>query len=246
MSEGTRVLVASALAEIIVLPLATALGGSVIGAVGDREVRKAIADRVRFDVVVADLTWNATDLEYRFDGFDVLDVLRDHGRTAPVIFAAQGYSAEHDHIDEVRAHPEIVGVIQKSAGQQSLLRAIALAARGQRLSPEEYPTGARGDGNTLHEYFSGGRRGGTAARLAGAIASGRVGDARSLQLATGIPLNTVNKLPSYLGPLITARREHPGDVPVSASSVYRWCGEHSRYLLSWCRRHGHADVATRR
>jgi hypothetical protein len=27
--------------------------------------------------------------------------------------------------------------------------------------------------------------------------------------------------------------------------VYRWCGEHARYILSWCRRHGYGDIATR-
>jgi hypothetical protein len=27
--------------------------------------------------------------------------------------------------------------------------------------------------------------------------------------------------------------------------VYRWSGEHARYILSWCRRNGYADIATR-
>jgi len=27
--------------------------------------------------------------------------------------------------------------------------------------------------------------------------------------------------------------------------VYRWCGEHARYILSWCRRNGYGDIATR-
>jgi hypothetical protein len=27
--------------------------------------------------------------------------------------------------------------------------------------------------------------------------------------------------------------------------IYRWCGEHARYILSWCRRNGHADIAAR-
>ena len=27
--------------------------------------------------------------------------------------------------------------------------------------------------------------------------------------------------------------------------VYRWCGEHSRYILSWCRRNRHEAIAER-
>ena len=27
--------------------------------------------------------------------------------------------------------------------------------------------------------------------------------------------------------------------------VYRWCGEHAAYILSWCRRNGYSDIATR-
>jgi len=27
--------------------------------------------------------------------------------------------------------------------------------------------------------------------------------------------------------------------------VYRLCGEHARFILSWCRRNGHSDIATR-
>jgi hypothetical protein len=27
--------------------------------------------------------------------------------------------------------------------------------------------------------------------------------------------------------------------------IYRWCGEHSRYILSWCRRNGYGDIAIR-
>ena len=35
-------------------------------------VQHAINDRLRFDVVVADLTWNDYTVEFSFDGLDVL------------------------------------------------------------------------------------------------------------------------------------------------------------------------------
>jgi hypothetical protein len=245
VDDGIRVLVASAIAAVVVPPLTQALHGTVVAATGPIDLRREIAERVRFDVVLADLTWNAPELEYRFDGFDVLEMLREYGRSAPVVFAAQGLRVEQDYIDEVPAHPEIAGLLHKSAGLGPVIAAVRLAGHGRRLPEREFPVGARTDGNDLHGYFGRGRKGNTAARMAGAVASGRVCDARSLQAATGIPLNTVNKLATYLAPLIQARREVPGKLPVTAPVVYRWCGEHAHYLLSWCRRNGHADVASR-
>ena len=46
----------------------------------------------------------------------------------------------------------------------------------------------------------------------------------------------------YLGPLIRERGEHAEGLPLTTQTVYRWCGEHARYLISWCRRNGHGDV----
>ncbi|MEO6884657.1 MAG: response regulator [Jatrophihabitantaceae bacterium] len=243
--SGQRVLIASPLGHIVQPALAEQFGDGIAVAVGPAETLAAVAGRVRFDVVITDLLWNSAEHEYSFDGFDVMDLLRRHDRTAPVIVATQGHGLEADHLDEVAAHPEVVGVVHKANGLPAVLAAIDIAASGQRLRLRAYPAPIRSDDASIHTYFGRGRRGATAARLAGAIASGRASDNRSLQAATHIPLNTANKVGSYLGPLMLARKEHSIDLPMTSQAVYRWCGEHARYILSWCRRNGHADIAMR-
>lgn len=238
-------LIASPLGHVVLPEMRARLGEDIAVAVGPVEVEAAVAGRVRFDVVVTDLLWNSARYEYTFDGFDVMDALRRHDRTAPVIVATQGHGLEADHLDEVPAHPEVVGVVRKADGIPAALAAVERAASGQRLPGQQYSMPARAATTSIPAYFGRGRRGSTSARLAGAIASGRASDSRSLQAVTHIPLNTVNKVGSYLGPLILARHDLPADLPLTSQAVYRWCGEHARYILSWCRRNGHADIATR-
>ena len=81
--------------------------------------------------------------------------------------------------------------------------------------------------------------------MAGAIASGRATGHASLAEVANVKYDTAAKIGrEYLGELIWRRGEHvEPTVPVPV--VYRWCGEHARYILSWCRRNGHADVAGR-
>jgi hypothetical protein len=237
VAGGIRVLVASALAPIIAPTLADRLGADAHCADGPDALRRAVDGRVRFDVVLADLVWNDSALEYTFDGLDVLAMLTRLNRTAPVIAATQGHSIEFDHLAEILDHPDVVGVCQKLAGPASVLDAVSRVAAGRPLPPRLFPTGLPAGIMPIHRYFASGRRGRTAGRLAGAIAQRRAYDAASLHAATGIPLNTVNKLGSYLGPLISARAEHPPDLPITAPVVYRWCGEHRHYLTSWYRRH---------
>jgi hypothetical protein len=236
--NAIRVLVASALAPIIAPTLTDRLGADVHCATGPDSLRRAVDGRVRFDVVLADLIWNDIELEYAFDGLDVLAVLSRLNRTAPVIAATQGQSVEFDHLAEILDHPDVVGVCQKPAGPASLLDAVSRVSAGRPLPTRLFPTGLPTGAPPIHQYFASGRRGLTAGRLAGAIADRRASDAASLHAATGIPLNTVNKLGGYLGPLITARAEHPRELPVTAPVIYRWCGEHRHYLTSWYRRHG--------
>jgi DNA-binding NarL/FixJ family response regulator len=245
MDNGTRILVASGLAHTTIPALTPAFDGTVIAATTHAEIQRAVQNRVRFDVVVTDLTWIGSEGEFSLDAFDVLDELREQRRTAPVVIAAQGFGVERDYLDELPSYAEVMGVYRKSTSPDALVRAVQMAAHGRHLPRRDYPWGARSDGTSIHSYFSNGRRGATAARMAGAIASGRASDARTLQAATNIPLNTVNKLVAYLGPLILSRREHPQELPLTAPSVYRWCGEHSRYLLSWCRRHMGSPVCER-
>ena len=96
----------------------------------------------------------------------------------------------------------------------------------------------------IHAYFKKGR-GATAARLAGAIASGRAVNHETLASTAHVGYDTAAKLVDYLGPLIKARREHSQDLKMTPEVVYRWCGEHAPYILSWCRRNGYGDIATR-
>jgi hypothetical protein len=238
VGDAIRVLVAAALAPIIAPTLEERLGADVHCATGPEQLRRAVDGRVRFDVVLADLIWNDAALEYSFDGLDVLATLSRLNRTAPVIAAAQGQRFEHDHLAEALDHPDVVGVCQKLAGPARVLDAVSRVAAGRPLPRRQFPTGLPGGVPSIHRHFATGRRGLTAGRLAGAIAARQASDAASLHAATGIPLNTVNKLGSYLGPLITARAEHPPGLPVTAAVVYRWCGEHRHYLTSWYRRHG--------
>ncbi|MFD7168634.1 response regulator [Streptomyces violascens] len=237
MEDGVRVLVASALGRILGPVLTEALPhATVVVAVDPAAVHHAVVGRVRFDAVVADLIWMDPAYEYDFDGLDVLKLLRDSNRSAPMIMALHGHGIERDHLEEAITQPEVVGVVQKAAGFGPPVEAVQIAAAGRTLPKAKFPIGQRLICPSLDSYFSGGRRGCTAARLAGAIAAGQATDYQSLAATTCMPLNTVNKLVSYLGPLIQARGEHAPELPLNSQAVYRWCGEHSRYLLSWQRR----------
>jgi CheY-like chemotaxis protein len=244
VEDGLRVLVASALGKLLGSVLTEALPHATIVAATDPDsVHHAIVGRVRFDTVVADLIWMDPVYEYDFDGLDVLKLLRESNRSAPMVMALHGHGIERDHLEEAITQPEVVGVVQKAAGFGPPVDAVQIAAAGHTLPKAKYPIGQRLICPSLDSYFSHSRRGHTAARLAGAIAAGQATDYQSLAAATCMPLNTVNKLVSYLGPLIQARGEHDSELPLNSQTVYRWCGEHSRYVLSWTRRNGCAHIS---
>ncbi|MEO9329511.1 MSMEG_1198 family transcriptional regulator [Gordonia aurantiaca] len=234
-----RVLVASPLGHVVQAPLQSALEPALVAVATDEdEFIHNVAGNFRFDVVVADLIWNKPEMEWRFDGLDAIDVLDKHDRHAPVILATQGHGMEQDHLDEARLRDEVVGVISKSEGFTALVNAVRAAALGQTIA-DRAPAPRR---MPLYKLLTG-QRGHTAGRLAGAIASGNASDGASLARAAKVSPNTANKVTShYLGPLIEARGEQPIDSPMTQAAVYRWCGLHARYLVSWCRRHGHTDV----
>ncbi|AFU00068.1 hypothetical protein AW168_31295 [Nocardia brasiliensis] len=236
-----RILVASPLGRVIEPVIASVFPRSTVAVAIDKDdVRRHIMDNVRFDVVLTDLVWNRPELalELAFDGLDVLSTMHEADRVAPVILAAQGHSMEREHLEEARRRPEVAAVCQKSAGVEPLLAAIRTAALGRRPPPPGATTLPR----PLCEWFEG-RRGNTAARLAGAIAAGGAVDLASLAEVAGVGLNTANKVTNhYLGPIIRARGEHDPLVPMTLPAVARWCGLHMRYIVSWCRRHGSADV----
>ena len=195
--------------------------------------------------MVADLTWNDYVIEYLFDGLDVLNGLRNAGRQTPVIFAAQGHGLERDHLDEAVEQPEVVGIYRKATGPEPLIEAINIAVSGGSLTASRFPPGASpANIPRIHSYFKKGK-GATAARLAGAIASGRAVNHDTLAGAAHVGYDTAAKLVDYLGPLIKDRHEHSHELKMTPEVVYRWCGEHARYILSWCRRNGYSDIATR-
>ncbi|MFI7399045.1 hypothetical protein ACIBW9_00870 [Streptomyces sp. NPDC049541] len=239
MEDGLRVLVASALGKLLGSVLTEALPhANIVVATDPAAVHHAIVGRVRFDVVVADLIWMDPAYEYVFDGLDVLKLLRESNRSAPMVMALHGHGIERDHLEEAITQPEVVGVVQKAAGFGPPVEAVQIAAAGRTLPKAKFPIGQRLVCPSLNDYFGRGRRGRTAACLAGGIAARRATDYQSLAATTCLPLNTVNKLVSYLGPLIQARGEHDPELPLNSQVVYRWCGEHARYILSWSRRHG--------
>ena len=246
MQDGPRILVAAALGKVIEPFLRQSMSDATVRVAEDRAaVERAVSDRLRFDVVVADLTWNDYVIEYSFDGLDVLDILRSARRQAPVIFAAQGHGIERDHLDEAVEQPEVAGVYRKAMGPLLLIDAVDIAIRGGNLTGPQFPAGdSPPDIPRIHRYFSKGK-GVTAARLAGAIASGRAANHETLASSAHVGYDTAAKLVDYLGPLIRDRGEHSSELKMTPEVVYRWCGEHARYILSWCRRNGYSDVATR-
>jgi CheY-like chemotaxis protein len=246
VQDGPRILVAAALGKIIEPLLRQSLSDATVRIAEDRAaVERAVSDRLRFDVVVADLTWNDYVVEFSFDGLDVLNALRKAGRPTPVIFAAQGHGLERDHLDEAVEQPEVAGIYRKAMGPAPLMQAIDIAVRGGSLAAARFPPGGSPpDIPRIHAYFGKGR-GATAARLAGAIASGRAVNHETLASTAHVGYDTAAKLVDYLGPLIKDRREHSRELKMTPEVVYRWCGEHARYILSWCRRNGYGDIATR-
>ncbi|WP_440713545.1 response regulator [Gordonia sp. FQ] len=240
MASGLRILIASPLGRVISAPLENAFDNVTVSvATSDVELTSLISGSVRYDVVAADLIWNRPEMEWTFDGLDVIDRLRQVERPAPVLLATQGHSMERDHLDEARLRPEVFGVIPKADGLHAIMDALRTVALGKRLA---LPTPEQPSRPPLYELLAD-RRGQTAGRLAGAIAAGRASDNASLAAVAKVSPSTANKVTShYLGPMMLARGEHDEALSLTQGSIYRWCGLHARYLTSWCRRHGHSDV----
>lgn len=61
---------------VVVPQLVGAFPDSMVRVAVDRDaVHREVAQRTRFDVVVADLIWNGPEMEFDFDGLDVVDVV---------------------------------------------------------------------------------------------------------------------------------------------------------------------------
>jgi CheY-like chemotaxis protein len=206
-------------------------------------IEEAVGNGPGFDVVIADLTWAGPPRAAPFDGLDVLATLRNTGHPTPVVFISGTDRAERDFRDEAFEQPEVAGIIPKGEVSDLLIEAIEVASHGGTLHRPEHswcdsPPGVP----RIHAYFGHGK-GVTAARLAGAIASRRAVNHVTLARAAAVSYDTAAKIVEYLGPLIKGRDEHPADLKMTPEVIYRWCGEHSCYILSWCRRNGHPDFA---
>jgi hypothetical protein len=69
MQDGPRILVAAALGKIIEPILRQSMIDARVRIAEDKgAVLRAIGDRLRFDVVVTDLTWMDYAVEYSFEG----------------------------------------------------------------------------------------------------------------------------------------------------------------------------------
>src|SRR5215471_9776451 len=195
MQDGPRALVAAALGKIIEPLLRQSLPDATVRIAEDRAaVERAVGERLRFDVMVIDLTWNDYAVEYSFDGLDVLDMLRRTRRQTSVIFAAQGHGVERDHLDEAVEQPEVVGIYRKATGPQPLIDGVDIAVRGGNLTGSQFsPDDSPPDIPRIHTYFGRGK-GSTAARLAGAIASGRAVNHETLASSAHVGYDTAAKL----------------------------------------------------
>ncbi|MFT4127079.1 MAG: response regulator, partial [Gordonia sp. (in: high G+C Gram-positive bacteria)] len=215
MSSGLRILIASPLGEVIAAPLRATFDDVEVVVAPDKEAfERGIAARVRFDVVAADLVFNRPDLEWTFDGLDVIEGLHRSRRLAPVLLATQGHSMEEDHLAEARLRPDVSGVVAKADGLAVLMESMRKVAVGQTLR-DPGPAGSR---PALFELFTG-RRGVTAARLAGAIAAGNASDNASLARVAKVSAYTANKVAiNYLGPMMRARHEHDDRLPLTQAS----------------------------
>ena len=146
-----------------------------------------------------------------------------------VIFAAQGHGRERDHLDEAVEQPEVVGIYRKATGPAPLIEGIDIAVSGGSLDVSRFPPGNSPPNiMRIHAYFKKGK-GATAARLAGAIASGRAVNHDTLGEYTVHKGNDTTV--DYLGPLIRARREHDQELKIRPQAEYRRCGEHAAYGL---------------
>src|SRR5215831_12552658 len=135
--------------------------------------------------------------------------------------------------------------VERAVGERLRFDVVDIAVRGGSLTGPQYPSASSPPHiPRIHAYFGKGR-GSTAARLAGAIASGRAVNHETLASAAHVGYDTAAKLVDYLGPLIKDRGEHGPGLKMTPEVVYRWCGEHARYILSWCRRNGQEDIAAR-
>jgi hypothetical protein len=246
MQDGPRVLVAAALGKIIEPLLRQSLSDATVRIAEDKAaVKRAVGDCLRFDVVVSDLTWNDYVIEYSFDGLDVLGHPAELGPSDACDLRRPGPRSGTRSPGRGSGATRSGGYLPKGDGASAIDRSRRYRGSGGKLTEPQFSAAGSPPGiPRIHTYFGKGK-GSTAARLAGAIASGRAVNHETLASTAHVGYDTAAKLVDYLGPLIRDRGEHSPELKMTPEVVYRWSGEHARCVLSWCRRNGHGDIATR-
>lgn len=236
--QGTRapvrVLVASALGGVVEPLLAEHFGNVTVAKSAD-ELESVLLGRLRYDVAVVDLVWHSYALEWEYDGLDAISRLQSSGRSAPVVVAAQGYGLERDHLEEAYRHPLVRGAVLKAAGVHELVGAIERVATGGLFWSRSLPEDIRGRYPTVGGFLEGHP---LAAHVAGAIASLRAGDWDEVTGLVPYKYSSVATAPRLFGDALCAWGEVEDPARVNQAIIFRWCGEHGRYIVSWCRRHG--------
>ena len=144
---------------------------------------------------------------------------------------------EEDHLAEARLRNDVAGWSPKPTASRRWPPRCRPWRSGNQCGPRHRKQSAVAvhpvPGTQRHHRRTDGR----------AIASGNAADNATLAAVTKVSINTANKVATnYIGPLMRARNEHDERLPLTQPSVYRWCGLHARYIVSWCRRHDHSDV----
>lgn len=242
-----RILMAASRGRLLEPLLRAELDGASVRVADSRDaIKRAMSEGPRFDLAVIDLTWEDSQADGQFDGLDALKLIHQRDRDVPVIFAVRGCAAERDHVDEAAGKPRVAGFCLKEFGPRLLAKAITSVMKGERLTGPEFPWCGSPPGTMrIDEYFARGARGKKAAQLAAAIASGRAVDAPTLKAVAGVSRAIASRPKDYLAPLISGRGEHPVNQQVTSGVLYRWCGEHARYIQSWYRRNGITAAAER-
>jgi DNA-binding NarL/FixJ family response regulator len=233
----------SAVRLLIVSPLAGHVVGRFLGiewghaeaATTPAQVAEvARRERPRFDVVLVDLMWNTFQEEWTFDGLDVLEHMVRSERQEPALLACQGHGFERDYLEEGRHHPLVRGMILKGDPGPVLLEAIGTIAGGGRFEHGHLNAALRRDHEALGHWFA---RNLLLARVAGAIAAGHGASYAEIARVLGVSTSTVEKSPALFREVMAPRGEVGPDGDVGQAAIFRWCGEHAHYILSWCRRH---------
>jgi DNA-binding NarL/FixJ family response regulator len=227
---------------LVVSPLATTLHGEWLGqpwrqievATTPEQVADVFAaERPRFDVVLVDLMWNTFEHEWVFDGLDVLELANRSQLAEPVVLAAQGHGFEREYLEEGRRHRSVRGMILKS-DVGSLLSALRAVAGGGTYDNEYLRRHLRPRTQTLAWQFE---QAPALARAAGVIAAGYGLHYNELASAMSLSTSTVEKMLKLFRTCLSERGEMSADGDLSQAAVFRWCGEHAHFILSWCRRH---------